>query len=84
MHGARQGTPTHPFIWEHEGRQIPVVFLGRFHRPYVITPVQSCEEALIIVTTEGPFDAEGGDLTAYIHTGTAATRTYGDRLFSKK
>ena len=68
MQQARQGTPTHPFFWEHEGRQIPVVFLGRLHRPYVISQEHSCEDALIIVTTEGPFDAEGGDLTAYGHT----------------
>ena len=68
MQQGRLGTPNNPVFWQHEGRQIPVVLLGRVLRPYVISQEPSCEDALIIVTEEGPFDAEGGDLTAYRHT----------------
>ena len=65
----RLGTRQNPFMWECNGRIVPVVMHNQPDlSPYRIDPVHDISAAHIIVTSAGPFDAIDGDLLSFRHT----------------
>ena len=63
------GTRENPFLWECDGRIVPVVMHNQPNLlPYRIDSVHDISAAHIIVTSAGPFDAIDGQLLSFKHT----------------